>query len=560
MRIFTWLTTPFRNRRLTPILKGLKSTASLLLRVGRRAWAFGRRAFAFLLPWALAIVGPLMIARWILDVQASKVIASAAGLLLMAIIAWRLELGIILVIAVAASVIYPGVVPKPITFGGQGLGFTELLVFAMAVMSFAKCCVERRFHFFKSPLTFPMILFGITAIMSIVVSYVRYMENPFGPWPVKEVYNSTRPVFHYLLFFIVAFGLRSEKQIERILRASIWIAAIVSILMVIQYFAGKQVTLFYGGTPVKGMTFVKGLGPEEEEVTRSLPPGLAPILIFFLVCVAKAASEDFRRAVFSVISAVIIGMGIVFMFTRNYWMATAVALTIIFILSRDYGRRRLAGLIPAAVASAILGSILIGHLAPGKAGREFLPALERRFMSIFQGGYRTNVALEDRRHENEMALLRIKQSPVFGVGAGMPILYKAKLYPQPYGTLFYPVVIIHNSYLQLWATYGILGIISFAWLSIAFLIRSLKLYYRLRDPTWKAVSLAFFAGYIGFLIRATVTMAVVHEVHNIVMVALMFGTIEYLWLYHQDEIQEQEQEKPLTYQLRPEIHMPAARV
>jgi O-antigen ligase len=172
-------------------------------------------------------------------------------------------------------------------------------------------------------------------------------------------------------------------------------------------------------------------------------------------------------------------------------------------------------------------------MIPGASAGKWTQAVGDRFMSIFRTeSYVTeSSSVQARARENRVAIEQIKENPILGIGAGSPRVYEQWTYPTG-SSLIYAKYWILNSYLELWLIYGLPGILSFAWLSVVFLIRSFVLFRRLRDPTWKAVVVAFFAGYIGFLWRSITQMHIVHDRYHIFIVAIMWGVVEALWRLH----------------------------
>jgi O-antigen ligase len=148
-------------------------------------------------------------------------------------------------------------------------------------------------------------------------------------------------------------------------------------------------------------------------------------------------------------------------------------------------------------------------------------------MSIFEPSKGIKSAsYKNRQIENRIALRQIREYPIFGIGVGNPIQYRMSSNPYQGGYSITGIQWIHNSSLELWLVYGILGLASFAWLSIVFLIRCYILFKNARDPAWQALGISLLAGYIAFLTRAIVTMSILHEPPNIATAALMWGIIE----------------------------------
>ena len=485
------------------------------------AWA-ATLTLCALLAWGITTASPL------------KVVAAVLGGLFCALVAWRLEFGVIAVVVLVVSFIHTSAIPKPATLGGMGPNAAELLVLFMLVVVFLRCMSRREEQPFKSTITVPLLLLFLAIVVSMSVSYRQLLAGQGYLLRLGQIYNTARPMFYYLLFFVVVWGIRSEKSLKVILNASIVATVVVSALMLVQYHVGYGQKLFVGTAWLTPR--VEALTGQERDVTRSLPPGMALMLVLFpatllLSCVVRGA----RARLFYCASSVAIGMGLIFTFTRNYWVSMLLALGVMWFLSVRGTRSRLGVFVVTALAMVIIGSVSASKFGPGVSGEKFTSVLSKRFTSTFERSTLRSESMRNRFDENMYAISQIRQHPILGIGVGNPAHYKQWIRPGTWTRVIYPVDAIHNSYLELWMVYGLLGIVSFLWLSIAFLARAFTFFRQSQDPFWRSVALAFFAGYIAFLVRATITMSVLHETYNIVAVSLMWGMVEVLWRLHLQE-------------------------
>jgi len=322
------------------------------------------------------------------------------------------------------------------------------------------------------------------------------------------------------------------------LRLVMWLAAIISLMVVIQYFLGTGKSLFLGGQYSPGYT--RHFSSEEQEMARSGPPGSYPMLVFFLVATTGAAYRGFRGGVVNAMAAALLGIGVLFSYYRSFWISSLLGVAIVWLIGDREVRRRLPVFAATTLMLVVVGGMLAGRLGARTAGEKFSRLVVQRFTSIFERQtYETDESFQNRMKENRYAIQQIKRSPVFGIGADAPRQYKEWTRPGFYTKVIYPLYYIHNSYLELWMVYGLLGILSFIWLSIVFLVRSFTLSRRARDPTWRVLAVSFFAGYIGFLVRCYTQMHIMHDYGQMVTVALMWGVIEVLWRLHiQADLQE----------------------
>lgn len=487
------------------------------------------RLYPKISPFIIVGAAAALLAAGIVFTPPVKVTVAFFSVLFIALIARRIEFGVLALLIMTSSIMHDSVIPKPFTFGGMGFGASELLLLAMLSIVLFIMGAERRFDELKSPMVLPMLLFCFAVVVSIAISY----SNSGGrAWDFKASYIAARPLFLYLLFFAIAFGIRTERQLKTIIFGGMVIASIVSLLIVVQYFLGTNAKIFFG-TPWADIR-VEALG-EESNVIRSMPPGQALINLMFpaTLCLSMVGSRKLR--LFCIIASFALGIGLVFGFSRSAWVTTIFSLSMLWILSGRQLKMRLTIISVTAVVIAVIGSIALGTMAPGSAGSKFSSGMTKRFVSIFSRSTLRDAGIQARIDENRDTLAQIRRNPVFGIGVGRPIRYSMWVNPINGQQGFYPSYAIHNSYLELWLIYGLLGVISFAWLSITFLIRSLLLYIRTQNPLRKMLALSFFAGYIAYMLSAIAAMMFLHQLYYIVCTALMWGCVEAMWRMEDQE-------------------------
>lgn len=493
----------------------------------------GRHEFWY---WTVTWVGCGLLGTAIVMVSPVKVAAGILGTLILVICMRRLEFGVVGLMILGASFMHPTALPQPITLGGQGLHAIELLLLGMLAVVFVRAFGQRRLEFFKSPITLPLILFGAAIIMSMFVSYIQYRANRIGYWSFRAAYNDARPMFVYLVFFVVAFGIRTEKQLRIILVSLIIISVVISLMMIAQSFIGAGGTkLFIGNEWNRNIVREADVG--DVEVARTEPPGLGPITVLFPIALACAASLGFRKGAVYLSAAAVMGIGLMSSFYRVFWVASLTEVAIVWLLAGNKVKIRLPAYGILALILALSGMLAASRVVPLAGAEKFPHALAERALSIFsEETYTTSGSYQGRVQENRTAIAQIKDSPILGIGSGTPKAYRQWTRPGVWTRIIYPVYKIHNSYLGLWTMYGLLGIVSFVWVSVAVLLRSFLLFRRLRDPMWQSVALGFFAAYIGFLWRCITQMHATNNIHHILSVVVMWGFMEVLWRLHEEGV------------------------
>ena len=501
--------------------------------------------------WVVAWIGCGLLGAAIQVASPGKVAAGVLGPLILLICIRRLEFGIIGLMILVASFMHPSLMPKPITLGGQGFEPYELLLVVMLVVVFLRACLYRDTNVFSSPMTIPLILLCMAVLVAVAISSLKHVLEPTSWYTTfRWVYNHARPMFFYSLFFVVAFGLRTAKDVKFVFGALVIVTAIVGLLMAAQYIAGPGTRLFLVPERQEASLRVESLSAEAEDVTRSLPPGLFVMPFVFLGSMLMTLGGDKKHRILYGIGCVAIGAGLIFSFTRNLWLLVLLSMVITWLLSGGIARIQLAVVTILVVVVAILGSIAVAHLAPEAAGKEFNTALIKRFTSVFNTQeVMSSSSIRNRLSENSDAIRQIRESPILGIGVGSPLQWKQWTRPGTWTQVSYPVFVIHNSYLELWLVYGLLGVISFAWLSILFLVRSFILFRRLHDQFWKSLVLAMFSSFFVYLGTATVAMTHLHHVGAISVVVTMWGLVEVIWRLHANhELETDGSEEPVRSQ------------
>lgn len=505
----------------------------------RGGWRLVRRLNSLLLPFLLFAGAGFGLAKQILASTEKSVISFVVALCVLPVVTSRIYVGVVAVMLIVATIVYPSGIPRPIEIGGNGFDVIELLILSLIVVVFVQSIANGKVELFSSPVTLPLLMFMGTIGVSLIVSSVDQSPTVGIRSTFQQVMNSgPRAAIDYLFFFPVAFGIRTEKQVRVVMRTVIWACVLVALVMIVQYFIGRGTVLAIGA-PEYGVTFVKnGDDPESKSLVRSLPPGLSPMLAFLLFSLTYASYLGVKKSAAVSIGAAVMGIGIVFSFTRNFWITTFVGMLICAFLSPWQVRRRFLLFGVVLVFAIVALSLSLGQMASGGAGQKFAKALDDRFLSIFQKETLSSSSLQNRVRENRHAIEQIRRHPITGIGVGRPIEYRG-VQTRTQGEIIVPNFTIHNSYMDLYLQNSVFCLLALAWLSIAFLLRCHQLIRRAKDPLWKSMGTAFFAGYIGTLMKATTGM-VFQANHEMCTMSLMWGLVEAVhFLIDRGELQEE---------------------
>ncbi|MDO8587950.1 MAG: O-antigen ligase family protein [Armatimonadota bacterium] len=490
------------------------------LRFAYHAHVHPRRILGRLIPAALVCGVSYYVAGQIISEQPMRAIALSVSLLIIGVLVSRLYVALALFVVLAATFIWPSAIPKPITFGGAGLHFGEVLLIFILFTAYLKAYSEKRQM--PSPLTPAVVFLFFTVLLSLAVSYRQYLANPRGFYDFKTVYNAARPLFPYAFFFGILFGIRNKRELRLFFNIALGLGCFVAFLVVVQYVVGRSTQLFFGMPENLIMGAIKG---EQEDVSRIQPPGVPLNVLMFLTAFFLAVSHSGKQAkVYWLLTAVLTG-GLALSFARNAWITAAFSFCLMLIIVPKQAKGRLAmGMIFGTVAGGLfLGTLMV--LAPSR-GAGLQKALSNRVQSIFAVRETYNdPSIKNRRTENREALTIALQNPIFGTGVGSPIRHEYLTRVRG-GAVPFSTDMIHNSYLDIWVHYGAFGLFAFAWLSAVFLYRALRLYRR-ADELWvRCFALTFAINYVGWLMRSFVVMMMVRQQAEITVTAFAWGMVE----------------------------------
>lgn len=339
-------------------------------------------------------------------------------------------------------------------------------------------------------LKYPLILFCFALFISLIFSSNRI--NSF-----KELYK----YISGLLLFTIASSM-TYKQAERAVKVIILSGCAVSLLAVYQYFVGFQNLLPYLDK-IEYPTFVMKNYILHKRVFF---PFVTPnTLAGYLIMIISLALP----------------------FKNNIWFISLFFITLIF--TKSLG----------AIVSILLVLGLYFYLCEEVTKRKiiFLLGLYISVIFIFflrvkfQGYGQPLTSILNRLQYWQSTWALIKFSPLFGVGLGnfdIPVCRYA-----------------HNTYLQIWAEMGILGIISWLWLVILAIVKGIsinrrymaeRVTYQPQDISVDMEQNRFFngvkiLGYPDYMFPGLISAIVVFLIHNIIDFSFFLPEVSLIWWF-----------------------------
>ncbi len=175
-------------------------------------------------------------------------------------------------------------------------------------------------------------------------------------------------------------------------------------------------------------------------------------LLFVSVILSVGFFNYFNKKslkILSIASILLFGISLFLTFTRGYWIATILALSVIYILSNKNIKKKL------LLQFAIIGFIAVFSLQFffSNIGEILVETIVSRFTSV--GTALTDVSFQNRIVESKAVLELVKNNPIMGYGLGKTYIFNP-IIPREMPTWY-----VHNAYLFLWFKLGFLGLASF---------------------------------------------------------------------------------------------------
>lgn len=264
---------------------------------------------------------------------------------------------------------------------------------------------------------------------------------------------------------LAIFWVRGERSVRWVLDGIVWIAAGSAVWGLGQFLTG------YGdlGQRIRG--------PFSHYMTFAGVLLLADLVLVARFSCRKPPLRDWRWAACAVITMALLGS-----LTRSAWVALVLALVVLVLIRRP----------KSALVWVPVGVVALALLAT---------PVRERFLSIVD---LKNPSNYDRLSMLDAGIDMLEERPFFGLGPGMA----ARLYPiyRPLAAPRDTVPHLHNTYLQIAADSGLVGLGAYLWLIGAGLVAAFR-GYRARRPrgakprepdTQEELYLASFLALLGF--------------------------------------------------------------
>jgi O-antigen ligase len=368
---------------------------------------------------------------------------------------------------------------------GRGFFLTDFLFLALIGVIFLRLLANKNHKFVKTRLDIPLLIFALAVVIGATTATFIHKVN------FSDTTPEARMLLYYLIFFPVTNLIRSEGQLNRLIRGLFLIGILIALMMIIQAIFGPSINLI-------DQSYLLNSG----EVIRFFNPGFVAVHLTLMVLLCSwAIRVDDHRQYLKLVLIIVLGIGLLLTLGRNVLISTALSLGVLAFLLRKRQLPRLVvnAVFMTAIASGIFAAIQILGIESNIL--RYFSSYIGRFTHLFTTPVLSpEENLAWRWNEFRYAWPKLMESPILGIGLYTP-------YRPPFYVGDHLLSYIHNTYLWLWLKTGLLGLLAFLWLSFRFLSRGFRYWRSIPDSFLRAtilgLTLMYFAVLISNLVAPT---------------------------------------------------------
>ncbi|MFO7322984.1 MAG: O-antigen ligase family protein [Chloroflexota bacterium] len=448
-----------------------------------------------LLPWiAAAGIGTLLglALTWL---PAIVVVSAVIGVGALLLVLKRPEFGILAILFFTSTIVPEESIPV-VEAGPVQLYISDLILALLFGIILLRWLVERSsFRLIRTPLDGLMLGFFGIAVLATFWGIQRATTD------ISAAIPPLRIVTYYLLFFAVTNLIRSQRQLDTLIRGVFLLANLVAVTMILQFALGPDVPILPGRVEILNTGDAR-----YNDITRITDfNGESPILLG-LVCATAVWTRlsPKQRGLVAWFQWCLLGIGVVLTFNRNFWIGIALAVGLVTLLVDAHGRQSLAKL---ALSILLVGIVLVSSTAilPETPVARLTTASIQRLLSIVDSRSFAADSQQStfrwRDFEYNYTLPHIVANPVTGIGFG------AQYRPLVFGIdspRFDGRTYTHNAHIWIMMSSGVFGYFSFMALSLLFIFRGLRGWRKLADRRQQGIVLGTALTYIGVIIGSIV--------------------------------------------------------
>ena len=384
----------------------------------------------------------------------------------------------------------------PMISAGISLHIPDLLLLGSLGLIVVRQMVEPQFKIVHTPLDLPLIIFFSLTMLSTILAILQSSAEP------ESARRWMRILSYYLTFFVVTNLIRERRQLYLLLNGIFFLATIVAGAMAMQFLLGNAVQILPGRIET-----LNTQGNLYEGITRILPPGWSIVLVSFVTFLCLLGLEKSRRFQWlKFFQCGLFGLALLVTFLRSYWAVLIIIFALLGYLLRGVDRQRLIGWCLVFVSLTAIILLLVFADPNSQVARLVSASIDRLNTLANNGTFQgQDSSLNWRMIENSYAISTIMSNPWLGLGMDFtyrPWDRRLDLNTDPSSYDFRKH--IHNGHYWILLQSGLLGYLSFLWLSLTFLIRGLRHWRTVTDARLRGSVLGFTLVYLGVLIAAAV--------------------------------------------------------
>ncbi len=405
----------------------------------------------------------------------------------------RPEIGLIGILIATASVVFEDRLPL-IPLGGFSLHIPDVLLLTSLGLIILRWMGERNFKLVRTPLDWPLLAFVGITLLSTIVAILGSSVDPILSR------RAIRTLLYYLTFFIVTNLVRERRQLIFLVNGILLLATVVAAMMVAQYIVGNSIAIIPGRVEE-----LQTEGVAYQDITRILPPGQSVVMVAFVALFCLLILQEFKPAgiMWLLTQIGLLGAAILVTFLRSYWATIAIVILLMIFIFRGQERQKYIIWVSVILISLAVLLILVYNL-PNSEGAKLAGAATERIGTLFRAEtfQGEDKSFTWRKIEMQYALPQILSHPLLGMGMGAnyrPWDSRIDIPGDQSGRSY-----LHNGHLLLLIQSGLLGYLSFIWLSFSFLARGYKHWKAVNDQRMKGVVLGFSAIFLAAFLAAGV--------------------------------------------------------
>lgn len=341
-------------------------------------------------------------------------------------------------------------------------------------------------------------LLGITYLFFLVVCIIGAFLAAFHGNPRAYIFVDLRTVGCLMVFYLVISVIQRKQQITILNGALLLSANVLAIYTIIQ-----ELIILNGLGSYIRLIRIYGYGTD----------------IYFQVSILSIIgmylfSDLAKGKLFLAAIAPVVGLAI--SLTRGYWLGLGVGILVMFLLLPS--KRKITLIYSGAIPFCVF---ILFYLVSRGMFREIGTVIITRLFSI--GQFHVDPSAAFRFLEIEKVLGEFPKHPIFGRGLGATLRIAS-----PFNILkTIEWWSIHNGYIEILHKLGILGLVSYAALSLSFFRAGLVAFRRAHDSYLKGVVAGAIASFTSLLITSF-TSGVIFRVDTAIYIGTFFGIVEIL--------------------------------